>query len=237
MGTPNYAIIHARRIKNGGHARILERHCRREVPGVERWQTAPERARENVTMGSMKNRERIMTHITESKLWARKPQKNAAYCVEFVITASREIGDMDAYFQTALEWLQKKAKLFFVAAHYDEKTPHVHAYVLPIQLEGQKYRYSTDALLGDRKDLERLQEEFWQEVGKKYGLDRGEKTERRPERVRHTGLSNYASRQSRAAAERENAQDTTAPLQVPQQEPEKQQDKKRFRDRGRGMEL
>jgi len=40
-----------------------------------------------------------------------------------------------------------------------------------------------------------------------------------------------------AAAERENAQDTTAPLQVPQQEPEKQREKSRNRDRGRGMEL
>ena len=239
MGTPNYAIIHARRIKNGGHARLLERHCRREVPGVERWQTAPERARENVTMGSMKNRERIMTHITELKLWARKPQKNAAYCVEFVITASREIGEMGEYFKAAVEWLQKKAELFFLAAHYDEKTPHVHAYVLPIQLEGQKYRYSTDALLGDRKDLERLQEEFWREVGKKFSLDRGEKTERRSERVRHTGLSTYASQQSRAAvaAERETDQTIRFLLQVPQQEPEKQQEKKRDRSRGRGIEL
>lgn len=239
MGTPNYAIIHARRIKTGGHARILERHCRRDVPGVERWQTAPERARENVVQGSLRNRDRIMTRITESKLWARKPQKNAAYCVEFVITASREIGDMGEYFKSALEWLQKKAELFFVAAHYDEKTPHVHAYVLPIQLEGQKYRYSTDALLGDRADLERLQEEFWQDVGRNYGLERGEKTERRPERVRHTGLSTYASQQSRAAvaAERETDQTITKLLQVPQQEPEKQQEKKRDRSRGRGIEL
>lgn len=244
METPNYAIIHARRIKNGGHARLLERHCLREVPGVERWQTAPERARENVTMGSMKNREQIMTNITESKLWARKPQKNAAYCVEFVITASREIGDMGEYFKSALEWLQKKAKLFFVAAHYDEKTPHVHAYVLPIQkvmtkTGVEKYRYSTDALLGDRKDLERLQEDFWQDVGKKFSLDRGEKTERRPERVRHTGLSTYASQQSRAAvaAGRETDQTIKDPLQVPQQEPEKQQEKKRDRSRGRGIEL
>jgi hypothetical protein len=203
----NYAIIHARRIKNGGHARILERHCRREVPGVERWQTAPERAHNNVIYGSMKKRQEIFDDITKKQKWVRKPKRDSAYCIEFVVTASKEIKNMDDYFNDSLQFLLKKGQVFFFAGHYDEKTPHVHFYLLPITKEGEKYRYSSDAVLGNRKDMERLQDEFYEKVGKKYGLERGVKTQRGNEKIKHSGLSNYASKQSRERKEEENKRD------------------------------
>jgi len=64
-----------------------------------------------------------------------------------------------------------------------------------------------------------------------------EQDEEEPKPLKPSFTSNGGKIEPKPLEDKKTEQDTTDLLQVPQQEPEKQQDKKRSRDRGRGLEL
>ena len=54
----------------------------------------------------------------------------------------------------------------------DEKTPHLHLCFVPLTADG---RLSAKEIIGNRKNLVRWQDEFWQHMVKQYPeLERGE---------------------------------------------------------------
>jgi hypothetical protein len=195
-GMANYAILHVRRIKSGAHARHLEKHCKRDMPDEQKkkWQLHPENEKYNghYGQGIIEGRKKLMEKIGDN--WIRKPQKNASYCLEMVITSSKNVGPQ--YLEKAFEWVLSRYEVLFASVHWDETTPHIHAYILPVVREGDLWRYSSDAILGKKKDMERLQDDFWADVGRKFGLDRGLKTRERERPVRHSGLADYRQRQT-----------------------------------------
>lgn len=54
--------------------------------------------------------------------------------------------------------------------HYDETTPHLHILSVPLTQDG---RLSAREIVGNRANLSRMQTEFFEQVGKEYGLERG----------------------------------------------------------------
>jgi len=70
---------------------------------------------------------------------------------------------------------------FFV--HKDEKEPHIHIFYTPIQTKKNKKTGKDEKVLcaknwtGGREKLSNLQDSFYDEVSKKFGLERGEKAE------------------------------------------------------------
>lgn len=58
--------------------------------------------------------------------------------------------------------------------HCDEKTPHLHLDFVPLTSDG---RLSAKSVLGGKKDLQKLQDDFFAEVGKKWGLERGNRAD------------------------------------------------------------
>jgi hypothetical protein len=56
----------------------------------------------------------------------------------------------------------------------DEETPHLHIEFVPLTADG---RLSAKVVLGGRVDLQRMQDDFYQKVGKPWGLERGERAD------------------------------------------------------------
>ena len=83
--------------------------------------------------------------------------------------------EIKAYFEYALKFLEgRQCPDTFLSAvvHMDEKTPHLHLCFVPLTPDG---RLSAKEIIGNRKNLVKWQDEFWQHMVKQYPeLERGE---------------------------------------------------------------
>jgi len=123
-----------------------------------------------------------------------KYRKDAVLAIEYLVTSSPE--DMasktreqqDQYFHDALDWLRSKHgsnQVIYAGIHRDEKTPHMYAYVVPIDpdtggLNAKKW-------LGGAKALNEMQTDFAEQVGARHGLQRGIEGSK----ARHTTVSKF----------------------------------------------
>ena len=108
-------------------------------------------------------------------------RKDSVRVVEALVTASPEFfkdksrSEVKAYFVYALKFLEsKQSPDTFLSAviHMDEKTPHLHLCFVPLTADG---RLSAKEIIGNRKNLVKWQDEFWQHMVKQYPeLERGE---------------------------------------------------------------
>ena len=108
-------------------------------------------------------------------------RKDSVRVVEALVTASPEFfkdktnREIRAYFEYALEFLKGKqnTQTFLSAVvHMDEKTPHMHLCFVPLTADG---RLSAKEIIGNRKNLVKWQDKFWQHMVKQYPeLERGE---------------------------------------------------------------
>ena len=108
-------------------------------------------------------------------------RKDSVRVVEALVTASPEFfkgksrSEVKAYFEYALKFLEsKQSPDTFLSAviHMDEKTPHLHLCFVPLTADG---RLSAKEVIGNRKNLVKWQDEFWQHMVKQYPeLERGE---------------------------------------------------------------
>ena len=108
-------------------------------------------------------------------------RKDSVRVVEALVTASPEFfkgktrSEVKAYFEYALKFLESKQNpdtFLSAVVHMDEKTPHLHLCFVPLTSDG---RLSAKEIIGNRKNLVRWQDEFWQHMVKQYPeLERGE---------------------------------------------------------------
>jgi hypothetical protein len=119
-------------------------------------------------------------------------------CLEYLITASPEFFDKPDgtqsrrgdYFNDSLKWLEAKhgkENIVATSMHLDEKTPHLVAYVVPIDGKG---RLNCKAFTGTRELLRGMQTDFAEGVGKKHNLERGVEGSK----ARHEAISDYYAR-------------------------------------------
>ena len=77
----------------------------------------------------------------------------------------------DAYFNDALKWLRERhggANVVYAGIHRDETTPHMYAYVVP--LDEATGRLNARKWLGGAKALSEMQTDFAANVGARHGL-------------------------------------------------------------------
>ena len=122
-------------------------------------------------------------HFIQSRIeQARcRTRKDSTRFVDTLITASPEFfkdktnREIRAYFAYALKFLEgRQCPDTFLSAvvHMDEKTPHLHLCFVPLTADG---RLSAKEIIGNRKNLVKWQDEFWQHMVKQYPeLERGE---------------------------------------------------------------
>ena len=108
-------------------------------------------------------------------------RKDSVRVVEALVTASPEFfkgktrSEVKVYFTYALKFLEGKQNpdtFLSAVVHMDEKTPHLHLCFVPLTADG---RLSAKEIIGNRKNLVKWQDEFWQHMVKQYPeLERGE---------------------------------------------------------------
>ena len=98
-------------------------------------------------------------------------RQNAMRGIEFLFSLPPQSGiDEAAFFIDCLAWIKTPFPVPILSAivHRDEDAPHMHVILLPL-LDG---RMQGSKLLGDRKRITALHDDFHLKVGVKYGLAR-----------------------------------------------------------------
>ena len=103
-------------------------------------------------------------------------RKNAVKLCDFVITASPEAlqslneTDRDQYFYECVQWLEArygKENIVYSQVHLDEANPHLHVGVVPI-----KDNELNAKALFDKKEMKSIQDDFFRDIGRPWGLQR-----------------------------------------------------------------
>lgn len=133
-----------------------------------------------------------------------KVRKNGVRAVEFMMTVSPEVmqrKDFNAtkYLNACSNWAREKfgkENVFFIAYHRDETTPHVSLLLTPIDENG---KLNARKLFGGRDKMSALQDDFYNSVGKEFGLDRGIKGSK----AKHQTIKSYYEKQNQKDQELE----------------------------------
>lgn len=166
----HYAILRTAKLKTFGNigASLSHNYRTRETHNAN-----PERShlnRHTVAGGPSAVMEKIKARLPE------KRRKDAVLCIEYMIGSSPgALTDEQhkKYLSDALKWLKERhgeENVIAGSIHFDERTPHLCAYVVPLDESG---KLNAKKFLGGRQTLSAMQTDFAKSVGEKYGLERG----------------------------------------------------------------
>jgi hypothetical protein len=192
-----YAILRTQKLKSPQAVRRSLLHAFREqdTPNAD-----PAKTPENGHTGATNTAEAL------ERFNARLPdkvRKNAVLAIEYLITASPEDmkgktrAEQDAYFADALTWLKVRhgaENIVYAGIHRDETTPHMTAFVVPLDERG---KLNCRSFLGGANALSEMQSDFAKRVGQQHGLQRGIEGSK----ARHTTIQAYYARASEAFSE------------------------------------
>lgn len=171
----SYAILRTAKLTSFANVSSSAAHNFRErkTPNAD-----PDRTPNNATSGAQSSKDVIAT--LKSRLeTVPTVRKNAVLAIEYFIGASpewfKENSEQarESYFNVAEKWLKQKHGAENVIAftrQYDETSPHVCAYVVPIDPRG---KLNCSHFLDGRTKLSEMQTEFAEQVGQRFGLERG----------------------------------------------------------------
>lgn len=182
-----FAILRTQKLKAAVAVRRSLKHAFRaqETPNAD-----PDRLGENSHLGANSVDEAMKAF--QNRL-PEKIRKNGVLAIEYLITGSpdgmnsKSRHDQDAYFTDALAWLKDRhgaENLIYAGIHRDETTPHLYAYVVPIDPQG---KLNCRHFLGGAKALSQMQTDFAERVGQRHGLQRGIEGSK----ARHTTVRQY----------------------------------------------
>ena len=182
-----YAILRLEKLKSFGNiaGSLAHTYRTRETPNAD-----PDRFNQNT---HSVNKEEVL-----DKIKARLPEKrrkDAVLALEYLITASPEFfvthtdnqPIIDHYFNESLKWLNERHGSENVVSwhiHDDETSPHLVAYVVPIDQEG---RLNAKHFTGGRATLSKIQKDFYKKVGAQVKLER----EIEGSTAKHTDIKDY----------------------------------------------
>lgn len=167
----SYAILRTEKLKTMGNiaASLSHNYRNRPTPNADPYRTVNNEH-------DLKTAGQVMDGI-KNRL-PEKTRSNAVLCVEYLITASPDwAGWKDKkqeadFFKRSLEWLKQRhgaENVISTSIHRDETTPHLVAYVVPIDSQG---KLNAREFLGGRAKLSKMQTDFHDQV-KDLGLERG----------------------------------------------------------------
>lgn len=190
-----HAIARIAKLKSGNIA-SSEQHTKRvrEVPNADpsvhniRFIGQPE----------TKDSPNLETLVRE-RIGEQTIRKNAVLCVEMLLTASPEYFRPDepsraGYYQperleefqgAVRQWLDEEYgdRIIRAELHLDEATPHIHAYLVPLDERG---KLNCRGILGGREKLSKFQDSYANALAP-LGLERGIKGSR----AKHTSVKQY----------------------------------------------
>lgn len=135
-----------------------------------------------------------------------KTRSNSVVALDAIYTASGDFfkgksnEECNQYFRDCLQFHQRKfGHVISAVIHYDETTPHLHILSVPLTQDG---RLSAREIIGNRANLSRMQSEFFEQVGKGYGLERGVQMDGQ-EKKKHITAQEHKLRQVKQEKARE----------------------------------
>lgn len=106
-----------------------------------------------------------------------KERANSVVALDTIYTASpgffqgNTVEQNNQFFRDCLQFHQQHfGHIVSAVIHYDETTPHLHILSVPLT---QDCRLSARDVVGNRTHMSHLQDDYFREVGKGYGLERG----------------------------------------------------------------
>ena len=135
-----------------------------------------------------------------------KTRSNSVVALDAIYTASgdffkdKSTEECNQYFRDCLQFHQKRfGHIVSAVIHYDETTPHMHILSVPLTQDG---RLSAREIIGNRANLSRMQTEFFEQVGRGYGLERGVQMDGQ-EKKKHITAQEHKLRQVKQEQARE----------------------------------
>lgn len=186
-----FAILRTEKLKTAGNLGGLNGHLTRtiNVPNAD-----PKLSHLNELMVGTKNLATDVNNRIEQA--GITPRKNAVLAVEHLITtspeyfegktASEKYSKVKVFKEEAVEWLNcryQTENVVNVTLHMDEKTPHIHAVIVPIDDHG---KLNARAYFGGRAKMKEMQDSFAKDM-EPLGLKRGIKGSK----AEHTTVSKY----------------------------------------------
>jgi hypothetical protein len=190
-----YAVARIAKLKHanlGGSGMHVSRS--RETPNADL-----SKLEDNQTLIHNDDLDLPLSEVVHNKIHAveqrRKIRPDAVYAVEILLTASPEyfrpndpskygdyqVDKLDAWAKTSKDWLQREYGDRIVRAelHLDEATPHIHAYLVPTDENGQ---LNCKKIFGGRAKMFAFQDSY-AAATQHLGLERGVKNSRAEHRT------------------------------------------------------
>lgn len=180
-----YSIIRTKKHKSISSLKFRENHTYRKHPTPN---ADPEKQHRNKLLWGQANyAEGVDTALKEYVLDGNKIRKNGVLTIEYLLTASPEFFDQGSKHERDVrlkEWCdlqiqflkekhgEKNIRCMYL--HLDEKTPHIEAYVVPIDPRG---KLNCKHFLGGRAQLRDLQTQY-ASYHSHMGLKRGQQGSR-----------------------------------------------------------
>lgn len=172
-----FAVVHMMKIKAGG-VRGIQSHNNREKPSRTNPDIDPSRSNENVHIFHSSNYHQHIKGVIDNFATETKTvRKDAVVLCNFIVTSDEKTmkamspAEQTQFFEDSTKWFCNRygaENIVNATVHYDETTPHIHIGVVPIV----NNRLAAKTLF-DRKEMTAIQTDFANEVGQKYGLQRG----------------------------------------------------------------
>lgn len=113
----------------------------------------------------------------EIKAAGAKTRSNSVLALDTIYTASpdfftsRNNAKNDRFFRDCLKFHESHfGHIISAVVHYDETTPHLHVISVPLTKDN---RLSARDVIGNKAKMSKTQDQFFEQVGKGYGLERG----------------------------------------------------------------
>lgn len=172
---PNFCILRTEKLKTMGNIAGSASHTFRSQPTPN----ANPALTPNNSHFYANDKDDVMANYYERLEEIGNIRKNAVLGIEYLITASPEFFEesskekINKYFDDAKKWLEEKhgkENVMYVGIQVDETSPHLVAYVVPVDSKG---KLNASAYLDGRKMLSDMQTDFAEQVGKPSNLERG----------------------------------------------------------------
>jgi len=165
----NYAIFRAAKLKTHADAtNVLKEQMRAD--DYESKRADPSLSERNTMSATYEDAIKKF-----DELLPKKRRKNAVIGLNFVVSASQEFEDSETekkFYEDARKFIGENfGEVVAWAIHRDETATHMQVVSIPLvdgKLNARKL------IGGDKHRMEQIQTAFYEEVGKKYGLERGQ---------------------------------------------------------------
>lgn len=135
-----------------------------------------------------------------------RTRSNSVLALDTIYTASpnffklNDTQTIDKFFQDCLDYHRKRyGHVVSAIVHYDEDTPHMHVLSVPLTRDG---RLSAREIVGNRVTMAHAQDSFFEQVGQRYGLQRGVHIDG-PEKRRHISAQQHRLQELQAQVQYE----------------------------------